>query len=128
MVPAPCSLFEGLLDPAILEGVIGEDHESPTRGEHGIEVLEELLESGQLAVDGDAQPLKGPGRRIEAASGAARQRGANDPGELTGGVDGTLSSRLGDGVGHARRMSFLTVLTNDPGQLRDTPLVHQLPR
>src|SRR5450759_5889159 len=56
--------LEGVLDDAILEGVIGEDREPRAEREARNRVVEEALELDELAVRRDAQRLKNPGRGV----------------------------------------------------------------
>ena len=60
----PRRVLEELLDDAVLERVVGEDHETTAGDEQPGRALEALLQGTELVVDVDAQGLERAPRRV----------------------------------------------------------------
>jgi hypothetical protein len=104
---------EELLDQAVFEGVEGDEGETTAGREVVVGLLQEGLELVELAVDGDAQGLKGARGGMDAALTTPHH-----PRHALGEGDG-VGERLilEQRPGHTAGVTFLAVVAQDPHQL-----------
>ena len=81
-----------LLYQTIFQGMKGQDHQASTRSEHAGGADDELVEAIELVVYGDSQRLERAGCRMNVPR-TARNRGADDIGELVGRAQFALAAR-----------------------------------
>src|SRR6185437_11040534 len=79
--------------------------------------IEQPGKAFEFMVDGDAQGLKGPRRRMNAAAPIASEDAFDEAAQLAGGIDRTAAARFDDRAGDTARSAILAILENDSRQL-----------
>ncbi len=105
-----------VLDPPVFERMERHDGEPPARHQQPLGRLQTAVELAELVVDGDAQRLKGAGRRVEPGLDS-RHRGADDVGELEGALDRLALSRRDDGSGDPAGKALLAEVADQAGEI-----------
>src|SRR4029079_11209784 len=95
---AAAFLYE-FLDDAVLERMEPHNREPAARLQELLCSTERTHEFLELAIDVDAQSLKGPRRRMDGILGLSSDDGFDEPGQLAGAREGFLRPRPGYGPG-----------------------------
>ncbi len=115
------SLGHEALDDAVLQRMEGDDHQAAARGEHPLGRRQRLGQLVELAIDEDAERLKGSRRRMDFTGPAPADRAGNDVGKLDRPGDRPLRPRPGDGGRHRPRFPFLAEHRDHPGEVAAAP-------
>ena len=109
---------EGVLDRAILQGVVREHGETSPHRKSLQGLGNDSLQGGHLVIDGDAQGLEGPFGWVPTLMTSSHGNGlGDDPHELTGCGDGLCGTGSDDGPDDPIGELLLTPPTQDPGEL-----------
>ena len=105
----------------------GDDAEPPARGQTVKDGVEPLVQGVQLGVDRNADGLEGAARRVLRLAALCRGHGGGDDlGQLQRGQDGLLRPRCDNFARDLPGIRFLTVVTQDAGQLLTVKGVDQI--
>ncbi len=94
-------LLQEAFHDAVLQRMEGDDDEPAALAQHRLRGCKRLGELVQLAVDEDAERLKGARRRMDARCADRPGRRRDDLGQLSGALDGRLGALPLDGAGDA---------------------------
>ena len=126
MQPRASGSKEALDDP-ILERVEADDHKASTRSEHLHGRRERSLETAELVVDGYAERLEGPLRRMAVAEPAWRRHRLPDGlDQVVGSLVGPFATTTDDVPGDLSRVPLFAVPAKDVGQVALVGTVDEL--
>ena len=111
-------LREDVLDDAVLQRVVADDHQAPARGEPPHRRLKARSQNVQLRVHLDAQRLERPlGRMASRPAGGRGDGRLDDFHQVLARLDGALLALPADELRDAAGPTLVRVLADDPSEI-----------